>query len=250
MTTRSRSRWVTAVVAAAMTAFASLALVVSPPVALAATQAIVADKFSRTAATGWGSADTGGAWSLSGPANLYSVGNGVGNITMSKAAQGPVAELKSVSARDVELTADLSLNKVADGGGVTAYFFVRKTATGSEQLKITYKADGSVVLSIAATNAAGTETTLGGNTTLSGITGSDTISVRVRTVASGGSSTIQAKAWKSSAAEPSGWLKTVTDSAGDSQAAGDVAIKAYLSGTSTSAPVIASFDNLNVVPAS
>src|SRR5690242_17804161 len=74
MATTARSRWLTAVVAATTTAFASLALVLSPPVASAATQAVAADSFSRTAATGWGSADTGGAWSLSGPANLYSVG--------------------------------------------------------------------------------------------------------------------------------------------------------------------------------
>jgi len=102
MVTKPRSRWLVTLAAALTTAVASSVSLILVPTAFAdtvatsAVQPIASDSFGRTAATGWGSADVGGVWSLAGPSTLYSVGGGVGTITMSRAAQGPVSELKSV----------------------------------------------------------------------------------------------------------------------------------------------------------
>ncbi len=43
---------------------------------------VAADAFGRSLATGWGSADTGGAWTLSGSASLFAVAGGVGTISV------------------------------------------------------------------------------------------------------------------------------------------------------------------------
>ena len=56
--------------------------------------------------------------------------------------------------------------------------------------------------------------------------------------------TLRAKLWKDGSSEPSGWTVSTTDSSASLQSAGYLALAAYLSGTATNAPQVASFDNL------
>ena len=59
---------------------------------------VAADAFGRSLATGWGSADTGGAWTLSGSASLFAVAGGVGTISVG-AGKGPMAHLARYRSR-------------------------------------------------------------------------------------------------------------------------------------------------------
>ena len=52
---------------------------VTKPVTI--TDQYAADTFERTVANGFGTADNGGAWTLSGAASSFAVNNGVGKIT-------------------------------------------------------------------------------------------------------------------------------------------------------------------------
>jgi hypothetical protein len=67
-----------------------------------------------------------------------------------------------------------------------------------------------------------------------------------RVIISGsGTTTISGKVWAAGTAEPANSQISVTDSATTLQSKGAVGIQAYLSGSSTNAPVIASIDNLS-----
>src|SRR5690606_7159070 len=77
----------------------------------------VQDAFGRTVSSGWGSADVGGAWTVSGTASNYSVSGGEGRISLT-AGGGRTASLSSVSQSSADVTARLSLDKAMTGGGV------------------------------------------------------------------------------------------------------------------------------------
>jgi hypothetical protein len=57
--------------------------------------------------------------------------------------------------------------------------------------------------------------------------------------------TIRSKVWAAAGPEPATWQLTGTDSTAALQAAGSVGLAAYLSSSSTSAPVIVRLSNLS-----
>jgi PKD repeat protein len=212
------------------------------------TSVAAADAFGRTLASGWGSADTGGAWTLSGSSSLFTVSGGVGTIKMATAGSGPSAYLNSVSARDVDATIDVSLDKVPTGNGAYITLGVRHTSAGDYRAKVQYLSTGGVKL-ILSTLVGSTETELK-STTVSGLTASAGDVLRIELVATGsGTTTLQAKVWKASGTVPSSWQLTATDSTAALQAPGGIAVVTYLTGTATNAPVTASFDNLTALKA-
>jgi hypothetical protein len=85
-------------------------------------------------------------------------------------------------------------------------------------------------------------------TTVSGLTYTAGDTVRMKFSAIGSSTTTLAvKAWKVGTAEPAAFALTRTDTTPTLQAAGSLNVQAYLSASSTNAPVTASFDNLSIV---
>ena len=70
-------------------------------------------------------------------------------------------------------------------------------------------------------------------------------SIRVRTEVTGSSpTTIRARAWDPTTAEPTGWLVSATDSTAGMQVAGAIGINSYYSSTATNAPLVLSVDDL------
>ena len=59
--------------------------------------------------------------------------------------------------------------------------------------------------------------------------------------------TLRAKVWKTSQAEPSAWQLTTTDSTAGLQTSGGVALVSYLTSTVTNLPVTFRYDDLQVV---
>ena len=59
--------------------------------------------------------------------------------------------------------------------------------------------------------------------------------------------TVQAKLWPATGAEPAAWQATVTDSTAGLQSTGSVGLRAYLSASATNTPVTVRFDNYLVV---
>ena len=215
-----------------------------PPTVLAA------DAFGRTLATGWGSADTGGAWTFNGSATNLSVGSGVGQVRLT-AGSGPWLALAGVSSTTTDLVATIALDKVPTGSGEYVSLNGRRVpAVGDYRAKVHYTSNGGVWLSLQRATAANAETVLVAETQVPGITmaAGDKLLARVQ-VTGTSPTTVRARVWKSGTTEPTTWQKTATDSAAGFQAAGGVGFYLYLSGTATNAPITTSIDDLRAVPA-
>jgi PKD repeat protein len=199
-----------------------------------------ADLFGRTTATGFGTADTGGAWTVAGSASNYSVGGGTGNIRLATAGSGPSAYLNSVSSTDSDVTVDVSLDKVPNGGGGFVAVVGRGTSTNAYRGKVKIASNGVLTLYITKV-VAGAETTVLTGTSTTTFAAGDTLHLRMQAVGSG-TTALKFKAWKGST-EPSSWALSGTDTTAALQSASGVGIWAYSSGSTTNVPIVASFDN-------
>ena len=206
-----------------------------------------ADTFTRTVTNGFGPADLGGAWSLSGSTANYSTSGTAGEMNLGAAGVTTQAFLNTVRAVDVDVTVDVSIDKVANGGGVYYSVIGRRLNNNDYRAKVRVLSNGSLSISLGRL-LGGTDTTLVSQT-VSGVTVAANGVLRVRfqtvgTVATTGTTTLNAKVWKSGTAEPSTWQATTTDTTAALQAAGGVGLAAYLSGSTTTNPVAVTWDNV------
>jgi hypothetical protein len=198
------------------------------------------DAFTRTVTGGWGSAPTGGAWSVS-SASRASV-NGSAGVLSFLPGWTLSTWLGQVSSTSTDLETTVSADAVPGGGGAYVRIQARRVSASdyySGRLKLL--PDGSVQLHV----TRGVTPVAGG--TVPGLTFAAGDQLRVRVQVEGTSpTTLRAKVWKVGQAEPASWFATYTDSTAALQAAGGVGIDTYLSGSSS--PVVFSFDDLTAVP--
>jgi hypothetical protein len=208
----------------------------------------IVDTFGRTLASGWGSADTGGAWS--GSTGSLSVGGGAGFIKVAGAGSAPSVFLPATTSSDADLSVTVSADKVGTGNGVYLYTVGRRVSgAGDYRLQTRLRADGLVGVSVLRTNAAGAQSVISSEVTVPGYTFVAGGRLEVRFQVTGTSpTTLQAKVWPATGIEPGTWLRSVTDSTPGLQVAGSVGFVAYLSGSGTNAPITTSFDDLYVRP--
>ncbi len=203
------------------------------------------DAFGRTLASGWGAADTGGAWSLNGSASFFSVGGGLGTMNLA-AGRGPSVFLPSVSTAGSNSLVTVSLDKVGNGGGSYLGVVGRRVGTAEYRGKVKVAANGVTTLQLTRL-AGGAETVLGQFTPGITLAAGQQLQLRVE-VAGASPTTLRAKTWRTGTAEPGPWSVTATDSAAGLQAGGAAGLLSYLSSSATNAPVLARFDNLDVRP--
>jgi PKD repeat protein len=195
------------------------------------------DIFNRTVASGWGSADTGGAWA--GSTTSLSVAAGAGSVKMAAAGSGPTVYLSSVSTADTNTAVTLTTDKAATGGGIFMATVGRRVSASIDyRARVRLLNNNTVGVALLSENA-GTETLLKGEQSLGGVTYTPGMQLKVRLQVTGTSpTTLRVKVWPATATEPTAWLLSTTDSAPALQVAGTVGLAAYLSGTATNAPVI------------
>ncbi|MFT3860689.1 PKD domain-containing protein [Micropruina sp.] len=211
--------------------------------AVASSTTLAKDEFGRTVTSGWGSADTGGDWTRSGGANLFSVGSGVGTITLAAAGAGPGMTLASVSSQNTEASVKLSLDKLPDGGGAFFTLGARTTASNGYRAKVKVASTGALTLYVVKL-VGGTETVLSSTTLGSAYNYTVGSTLQIAAQVTGSSpTTIKAKVWKTTQTEPS-WQVSTTDSTSDLQGPAGVSLVTYLSSSSTNFPIVASWDDL------
>ena len=211
--------------------------VTPPPVG----SAVAADAFDRTVATGWGSADTGGAWTASG--GTSSVADGAGAITVNAGVTATL-RLAATSAADIDVQHRVWLDALPTGGGSYLSDLLRRNATGDYRGKVRVLATGAVQVQLVKV-VGGTETALANAVTVSGLTYPAGTPLSVRTQASGASpTTLRIKVWVAGSTEPTTWQQTVTDSTAGLQEAGAVGFIAFTSSSAT-APVAVHYDDLS-----
>lgn len=215
---------------------------ITKPVTVADPPVFAEDHFDRTLASGLGSADSGGAWTLTGGASLFSVGGGTGNVKMSAAGGSAKAYLGTVTKVDQDISVDVQLDKVP--AGATAYTSVvaRRVGTSDYRTKVLWRTDGLVSVYLSKT-VSGVETTLK-NVTLTGMpmAAGESVSVRLQVVGTS-PATVQTKVWKKGPAEPAAWTLTTTDTTAALASAGGAGVEVYLGSTATNAPIVAGYDD-------
>jgi 3',5'-cyclic AMP phosphodiesterase CpdA len=211
----------------------------------APTTSLATDAFGRTVPTGWGSADGGGPWTVTGNAANYSVPTGTGRIR-ANGGTGQSATLNQISSAATDLAFTIATDRPITGSGLYLAAIGRKVpGAGEYRAKVRLNATGSVGLSLVRTTATGTEVSIQPETTIAGLTYAvgDRITVRVQ-VAGTAPTTIRAKVWKQGTPEPATWPRSVTDSTAALQNPGAVGVNYYLSSTATNAPIAITIDDL------
>jgi PKD repeat protein len=216
--------------------------VTAPPVTTYAS-----DQFTRTVTTGFGTAPIGGTWTNTGAVGNLSVSAGTSNIKLAAGYKQSVY-LASATAPQVDMLLRFGLDKPPTGGGVHVAGYARRVAgQGGYAGKAKLSSTGAVSVEIVRQNSAGTETVIQ-TATPSGLTYAvgDVLNLRVQVLNTTPAATIRARIWQVGTAEPSTWLRSVTDSTAGLQASGSIGVQAYNSTTSTNAPITAKLDELIV----
>ena len=209
----------------------SVTVAATPP----ANADLVVDQFDRTVATGWGSAQKGGSWTVLGTTNRYSVVGGTGNQVLTSPGTTAEAVLPSLSATDLEARSTLAWGRSASTGTLYGTMVVRRQSNGNDyRLKVVTATNGSMQLVIG--RRVGTTETALRTVTLQGLTQTADTQYRValRATTSGGITTLAAKLWRVGSTEPTAWQATVNDTTSGLQGSGAVGFTSYLSGGATS----------------
>jgi hypothetical protein len=218
---------------------------VTHPVSVTASAFLAADAFSRTANNAWGTADTGGVWTLAGvPAANFSVTAGAGRMQLPAAGNLATGYLNGVSAGDNDSAVDFTFDKAPTGTSyVYAYLATRHTGASLYRLRTKVLVD-KVQLSLTKV-VSGTETVIV-TSTIAGQTFTPGQYLRMRLRVSGASSVaLSGKLWSAGSPEPAAWQVTATD-ATSPFATGSPGLAAYLATAATNAPVVARFANFTV----
>lgn len=206
---------------------------------------LASDTFSRTVGSGFGSAQVGGSWTTHGSG--FSVNGSQGLVSLSTGGQGPWAQLAGVSSTSVDLTAGLVLDKRPNAGAAYAGTIGRRIGSNDYRLKV--KVDSSGAVTLYAVRMSGGETALS-TKVVSGLTYAPGSRLNTRLQVTGTSpTTIRGKVWLSTAAEPSTWQVSGTDSTAALQSSGAVGLHTYVSSSANNKPWVFRFDDFVVKPA-
>jgi hypothetical protein len=208
---------------------------------------IATDTWSRTVANGWGTATTGGAWTVVGGNTAFAADGSGGTIALATAGSARSGLLAGASALNTDETFTIASDKAVVGTGQYAYAILRHQASGVEYWgKIHFTATGGIYLNASAYTTTA-EVALGPEVS-SGLTRVPGTAVNVRFQVIGTSpATIRGRAWAVGSTEPTTWNFTGTDSTVALQHAGTVGLRATTSSTSTNIPITFRFDNLTVL---
>jgi PKD repeat protein len=206
---------------------------------------VAADDFARSQAGRWGTASTGGAWTVTGGASGFTVANGTGRVANTP-GQTRTAMLNGVSAGASETRVSFSLDQLPVGGGQYVQLNARQVGSDKYTARVRVQADGVLQLQV---QRSGT-TLKAVNLPQVAYARGDVVTLAVDLTASGASTVVSAKAWIASEAdEPGAWQATATDATPALQGPGTVGLTFYLSGSATTATTVA-FSDYRVVPAS
>ena len=198
---------------------------------------LAADNFDRSVAGGWGSATSGGAWTVAGNAANLSVSGGEGIVSLAGGSTRSMT-LGSVSSTSTDVAVSFTLGSSPDGSGSYNTIIGRKTGSSVYIAHVRITSAGAISLVLQR------DGTVLSNTPVPGAVYTPGTTLRVRMVTTGVSpTTLRGKVWRSGETEPSAWLSTVTDSTAALQSAGSIGLQSY-SGGATTVVVVTRFDDL------
>lgn len=203
---------------------------------------VVGDDFTRTVASGWGTSNTGNAWTASGgAASDFAVTGGLGQMSLTSVAT-PRWALTTSAYADVNINVFLLSNKLAVGASQYFAIAARAVDTSNTYLaRLAANTDQTMTLSLIKI-VTGTETTLA-TIVVPSLTHVANTAYGLRFRVRG--TTLQARAWPFAYAEPGLWHVQVTDST--YSAAGKIGIRSTLNTGTTNATVVMGYDGFEQV---
>lgn len=200
----------------------------------------IADSFTRSASSGWGTASSGQTWTnAGGTASEYSVDGTLGQISPASVNVSRYVTTTSPSA-DVDLQAQFATPVLAAGGPQYVGVVARYTGVNDTYYaRLAFNTDQTLTLVIQK-RVAGVQTDITSATVPGTHVANTFFNVRFSVVGS----TLKAKAWQVGNPEPD-WQLTTTDTA--ITATGSIGVRVILSSANTNAlPVTMSTDNFRL----
>jgi PKD repeat protein len=207
---------------------------------------LAADTFTRTVSGGFGQAETGGAWRVSGATARYSVSGGAGRMSLVAAGSSTDVSLPAVSASGTDLSVTVSADKVPAGNGLYVSVSGRRVpGAGEYRAKLQLRSNGTAAVALSRLTG-GVESALAAAVVPPGLTyaAGDRLHLRTR-VTGTGPTTVTVKVWRAGTAEPAAWQLSATDSTSGLQAPGAVGANVYLSSGATNVPIQVALDDLH-----
>lgn len=198
------------------------------------------DTFTRTATDTWGRAEIGGTWAnLGGAASDYDVNGSAGTHTMTTVNASRWSTLTSPSA-DVDVRTSVASNDVPSGGPQYISIASRWTDVNNLYMARLQISTASVITFSIRKRVAGVETLLGSVTIPHTFAINTFYNIRLQTIGS----SIKAKAWLSTLAEPGFWNLEFTDT--DITAVGSVGLRSILDAANTDVNPVMSFASFSL----
>jgi hypothetical protein len=200
----------------------------------------VYDTFDRTTAAGWGTAESGGAWTVVGTAADYSTAPNVGSVAQPSTGIAHLT-LQPAPSADVDLVVDCAVSALATGASLFTGPIVRAADNNNHySARVDFTTSNTIAITLRK-RVAGVETQLGTYTTpITHVAGSY---VRVRLQAFG--STIRTKIWRTTDQEPDVWRISVTDT--DLTAAANIGTRSFRNTGNTNAGLSMRFQNFELI---
>jgi PKD repeat protein len=210
---------------------------------------IALDDFERVTVNGLGTSTVGGPWTITAAAGNYAVNGGRGRITGAVGATRAAYLTEAVSA-DVDMVADVSLDRAATGNGAFVSLVGRRVTEGNDhRVKLQYRSNGTVGVFLERYSG-NVQTQLAVLANVPGLTVApgDVLTVRFEVFGTSPTTT-RAKVWRAGTPEPAAWMITNTSvPPALLQGTGHLGVHFYTSGSWTGPAAILSVDNLLAGP--
>ncbi len=218
-----------------------------PPRSTAPSTIYVADSFKRRVIAGWGTAETGGAYTLDGAASNFGVNEYAGTITLASPNTTRSAYLEGSVALNVDASFRVETDKRPHGGSEFAYLVARRVSAGTDYLgRLRLTQDGAVAIQ-ALSEVQSVAGSLGTEVIVPGLSAQPYKFIRLRLRVAGAHPTlIQMRAWPDGTPEPVEWQYSITDWTPALQQAGAVGVRSYLGLGFLATPVQLTIDDLLV----
>jgi hypothetical protein len=204
-----------------------------------AIESAVWDAFGRTVSNGWGTSDSGHAWTVTGTAADYAVGSGYGSATQPTTGIAHLTLVPAPSA-DVDLVVDVATSVLATGASLFAGPLARAADNNNHYMaRVEFTTAAAIALTLRK-RVSGSETVLG--TFTSPLSHTAGTFYRVRMQLSGTS--LKAKIWPATGAEPGVWHIEATDSS--LTAAANIGTRSFSNTGNTNTNPQLRFDNFHL----
>jgi CSLREA domain-containing protein len=203
---------------------------------------VAADDFGRSVSSGWGNADQGGAWALTGTAANFSVDGTAGRISTA-AGTSREARLAVPSTADVAIVGTVTFDKVPQGGNAFGYVLARANGTNAYRAAIRVATSGAVYVQLRKV-VSNVESSVGSEVAVAGlVVGTGTrLGFRLRVAGTD----LGIRVWDAAGAEPATWDQTGSDSTAELQGAGSAGLRTYIGSGVTNGPVTVGLDDFRV----